>query len=164
MNRLGFTLKKVLKVKPLRKIPETDAIFKNVGKRHQEAREDSGILRISIDTKAKVKVGNLSRGGYSRMRFAPRAADHDQQWDATLIPLGIYELNSQQVMMLFGNSLETTDFIVDGLEMWWNLRREELDHPRDCGDATPYGTLIQNQRYPAADKSFTDLKGWGGLR
>jgi len=128
LNRFGYTLKKVLKVKPLRKIPETDAIFENVGKRHQEAREDSGILRISIDTKAKVKVGNLSRGGYSRMRFVTKAADHDQQWDATLIPLGIYELNSQQVTMLFGNSLETSDFIVDGLEMWWNLRREELDH------------------------------------
>lgn len=62
------------------------------------------------------------------MRFAPQAADHDQHWDATLIPLGIYELNSEQVTMFFGNSLETSDFIVDGLGMWWNLRREALDH------------------------------------
>ena len=70
LNRLGYTLKKVLKTKPLRKIPETDAIFENVAKRHQQAHRDPGILRISIDTKAKVKIGNLSRGGYSRMRLS----------------------------------------------------------------------------------------------
>ena len=128
LNRFGHTLKKVLKAKPLRKIPETDAIFENVANRHQEAQKDSRILRISIDSKAKVKVGNLSRGGYSRMQLAPRAADHDQQWDATLVPLGVYELNTEQVTMFFGNSLETSDFIVDGLQMWWHLRGAELDH------------------------------------
>ena len=94
LNRFGYTLKKVLKTKPLRKIPETDAIFENVAKRHQEAQEDDRILRISIDSKAKVKVGNLSRGGYSRMPLPPKTADHDQQWDATLVPLGIYELTT----------------------------------------------------------------------
>lgn len=127
LNRLGYTLKKVLKIKPLRKIPETDAIFDNVAKRHRQATRDAGILRISIDTKAKVRVGNLSRGGYSRMRLAPKAEDHDQQWDATLVPFGIYELNTDQVTILFGNSLETSDFIVDGLEQWWDLRKAKLD-------------------------------------
>lgn len=34
LNRLGYTLKKVLKTKPLKKIPETDAIFENVHKQH----------------------------------------------------------------------------------------------------------------------------------
>jgi hypothetical protein len=62
------------------------------------------------------------------MQSAPEVADHDQQWDAVLTPLGIYELNTEQVNMVFGNSLETSDFIVDGLEMWWHLRKEALDH------------------------------------
>ena len=66
LNRLGYTLKKVLKTKPLKKIPQTDAIFENVSQQHKLAKSNSRILRISVDVKAKVKVGNLSRKGYSR--------------------------------------------------------------------------------------------------
>ncbi len=65
LNRLGYSLKKVLKCKSLKKIPQTDAIFKNVSFRHNEAKQDKGILRISIErnaalTKAIVKIGELS--------------------------------------------------------------------------------------------------------
>ena len=80
LNRLGYTLKKVLKTKPLKKIPETDAIFENVATQHALAKVNPRILRISIDVKAKVKVGNLSRGGYSRLLEAPEAEDHDLNW------------------------------------------------------------------------------------
>ena len=45
------------------KIPETEAIFSNVSLQHALAQSNPRILRISIDTKAKVKIGNLSRGG-----------------------------------------------------------------------------------------------------
>jgi Rhodopirellula transposase DDE domain len=50
LNRLGYTLKKVLKTKPLKKIPETDAIFENVKRQHDLAQSNPRILRISIDT------------------------------------------------------------------------------------------------------------------
>lgn len=46
LNRLGYTLKKVLKIKPLKKIPETDAIFENVRKHHQSAKLNPRILRV----------------------------------------------------------------------------------------------------------------------
>lgn len=78
LNRLGYTLKKVLKIKPLKKIPETDTIFDNVRQKHELANNNKRILRISCDVKAKVKIGNLSQGGYSRMQNAPIADDHDQ--------------------------------------------------------------------------------------
>lgn len=122
LNRLGYNLKKVLKTKPLKKIPETDAIFENVEKQHSLAKSNPRILRISIDVKAKVKIGNLSRGGYSRLQKAPIAEDHDQKWDAVLVPFGIYELNSDKVSIIFGNSCETSNFIVDALEKWWEQR------------------------------------------
>lgn len=115
LNRLGYTLKKVLKTKPLKKIPQTDAIFENVAQQHALAKLNSRILRISIDVKAKVKVGNLSRGGYSRLQESSIADDHDQKWDAVLVPFAIYELNSDNVFITFGNSSETSDFIVDAL-------------------------------------------------
>jgi Rhodopirellula transposase DDE domain len=123
LNRLGYTLKKVLKTKPLKKIPQTDAIFENVAQQHALAKSNPRILRISIDVKAKVKIGNLSRGGYSRLQKAPIADDHDQKWDAVLVPFGIYELNTDNVFITFGNSGETADFIVDALEQWWSERQ-----------------------------------------
>lgn len=127
LNRLGYTLKKVLKTKPLKKIPQTDAIFENVAQQHALAKLNPRILRVSIDVKAKVKVGNLSRGGYSRLQEAPKAEDHDQKWDAVLVPFAIYELNTDNVFITFGNSGETADFIVDALEKWWSERQFMAD-------------------------------------
>ena len=63
LNRMGYRLKRVQKGKPLRKTPETDAIFANVAAVRQEVRDDPETLEISLDTKAKVAVGDYVRGG-----------------------------------------------------------------------------------------------------
>jgi hypothetical protein len=77
LNRLGYRLRRVQKAKPVKRIEETDAIFEKVRSENQtsDAREDS--LRISIDTKAKVDLGEFSRGGQARGAQAPQAWDHD---------------------------------------------------------------------------------------
>ncbi len=66
MNRLGYRLRRVQKDRPLKRIRETDAIFENVQRENEasDKREDS--LRISIDAKAKVDLGDFSRRGKSR--------------------------------------------------------------------------------------------------
>jgi hypothetical protein len=66
MNRLGYRLRRVQKARPLKRIRETDAIFDNVRRENEasDKREDS--LRISIDAKAKVDLGDFSRRGKSR--------------------------------------------------------------------------------------------------
>ena len=91
LNRLGYRLRKVQKSKPLKKIPETDAIFDNTMKANQEADKNPDYLRISIDVKAKVNIGELSRGGESRGISAIKAADHDMDIEAKLAPVGIFE-------------------------------------------------------------------------
>jgi hypothetical protein len=63
LNRMGYRLKRVQKGKPLKKTKETDAIFANVQAVRQEVRDDPATLEISIDTKAKVAVGDYVRGG-----------------------------------------------------------------------------------------------------
>jgi transposase len=63
LNRMGYRLKRIQKAKPLKKTPETDAIFANVQTVRQEVHDDATTLEISIDTKAKVKEGEYSRGG-----------------------------------------------------------------------------------------------------
>jgi hypothetical protein len=79
LNRLGFKLRSVLKAKPLKKVRQTDDIFAHVERENQasDARADS--LRISIDTKAKLDLGEFSRDGQSRGVAAVKALDHDTQ-------------------------------------------------------------------------------------
>jgi hypothetical protein len=63
LNRMNYRLKRIQKAKPLKKTPETDAIFENIKAVREEARSDPETLEISIDTKAKVDLGEYSRGG-----------------------------------------------------------------------------------------------------
>jgi hypothetical protein len=83
------------------------------------------VLRLSIDSKAKVKIGNLSRGGKARALSAPQADDHDDHWDAVLVPFGIFDVVADQLWIYFGQSAETTDFIVDCLEAWWQAHQDD---------------------------------------
>lgn len=81
------------------------------------------MLRISVDTKAKVKIGDFSRNGKTRATEAPQGLDHDYAADTTLVPLGILNLKNDCADIIFGTSSETSDFIVDGLEVWWNKNK-----------------------------------------
>lgn len=63
MNRLGYRLKRIQKAKPLKKTPQTDAIFANVRAVREEVKSEPETLEISMDTKAKVNQGDYARGG-----------------------------------------------------------------------------------------------------
>jgi len=63
LKRMGYRLKRIQKGKPLKKTKETDAIFANVAAVRRGVRDDPRTLEISIDTKAKVAVGDYCRGG-----------------------------------------------------------------------------------------------------
>ena len=63
LNRMNYRLKRIKKGKPLKKTSETDPIFANVEAVRQEVKDHPQTLEISIDTKAKVAVGDYSRGG-----------------------------------------------------------------------------------------------------
>jgi len=125
LNRLGYRLRRVQKAKPLNKIKETDAIFDNLDavNRASDSREDS--LRISIDTKAKVDLCDSSRGGTSRCKKAVQADHHDMGDKSKLVPLGILEVMTGLFTIIFGVSFETSDFIVDGLEQWWERNKDQ---------------------------------------
>src|SRR5208337_840372 len=116
LNRLGYKLRRVQKTKPLKKIPETDAIFENVRQENQTADDSPDVVRISIDAKAKVDVGDFSRDGESRAAETPRALDHDTQAKKKLVPYGILDVTSSLLSIFIGTSNETSDFIVDCLK------------------------------------------------
>lgn len=111
LNALGYQLRKVKKCRPLKKIPETDAIFEEVHAVNQAADQEAGVLRISLDTKATVKVGPFSRGGYNRREQS--ACDHDFQPAATLTPFGILLPESADNHLWFTEGKVTADFMAD---------------------------------------------------
>lgn len=84
-----------------------------------DARDDT--LRISLDAKATVKIGELSRGGYNRVPVA--AADHDFDLDATVTPFGFLLPQYGDLFLSLGTSKITSDFIVDQLEHLWQTLR-----------------------------------------
>ena len=128
LNKMGYRLRRVQKTKPQKKIPETDAIFANVKSAHAKSDKDDKTLRISIDTKAKIKLGEFSRGGKLRCFEPVKALDHDMEASGILIPFGILEVKQKQFNVVYGNSRETSDFAVDCLEHWWRYRKRHYQH------------------------------------
>jgi len=63
LNRMNYRLKRIQKGKPLKKTKQTDAIFANVRAVREEITGDGATLEISMDTKAKVNLGDYARGG-----------------------------------------------------------------------------------------------------
>jgi Rhodopirellula transposase DDE domain len=63
LNRMNYRLKRLQKGRPLKKTEQTDAIFANVQAVREEVRDQPETLEISMDTKAKVALGDYVRGG-----------------------------------------------------------------------------------------------------
>lgn len=66
LNRMNYRLKRIQKGKPLKKTEETDSIFANVHAAREIYRDDSETLEISVDTKAKVSLGEYVLGGKNK--------------------------------------------------------------------------------------------------
>jgi hypothetical protein len=156
MNRMGFILRKVEKSKPLKKIPETNAIFQQLAVVNKAADADETVLRISMDAKAVVKMGELSRNGRTR---APTAAlDHDYPGD-TVTPLGLF-LPQHDELFIYMVTRATSDCQVDCLkDLWENVKprfprvntfRINIDNGPDCNS---YRTQFMKRMVDFAEES-----------
>ncbi len=117
LNALGYHLKKVKKTQPLKKIPETDAIFKQVGQVNTESDADEAVLRMSVDAKGTVLLDLLSRGGFSRLEV--KALDHDFRPDKMVTPLGIFLPQYNELYIFLVTGRVTSDAIVDCIAAAW---------------------------------------------
>jgi Rhodopirellula transposase DDE domain len=125
LNRMNYRLKRIQKGKPLKKIQETDAIFAHVKEVRDQARNDPEVLEISMDTKAKLSLGDYARGGKTRTDAhgeVTKGWDHDPPAKEKLVPYGILMVATGALLLLFG-SHETSDAWVDALQMWWRQVR-----------------------------------------
>ena len=135
LNAWGYPLRKVAKSKPKKKVPQNDAIFAEIHRANAAADAAEDTLRISMDAKATVKIGEYSRGGSSRVEVA--AADHDFRPVAVVTPFGFVLPKLGDLFLYVSTSKVTSDFIVDSLDdLWSTTLQPRFPHVR---------TLVLNQ-------------------
>jgi hypothetical protein len=143
-------------------------------------------IRISLDTKATIHVGDYSRGGKSRCTRPVKALDHEMMPKEKLVPGGILETASGKAFLFFTESNKTSNFIADGIALWWNTRKENLgtvqrlvinmDNGPECsGRRTQFlermvefsdqsGLEIRLAYYPPYHSKYNAIEHyWGGL-
>ena len=152
LNALDYGLRRVAKSEPLKRIPETDAIFQQVFQINRAVSAQPGVLRLSWDAKAALKIGPFSRGGLSRQPVC--GLDHDFAPLAVLTPFNIYLPEYAEMFMALTSSQLTSDFRVDRLEAIWPILQERFD---------PSGLVInadngpENQSPPCGDSHRTQF-------
>jgi transposase len=103
-----------------------------------------------------------------------------------LIPGGILEPVNGKSFLFFGNSYKTSDFLADGLKLWWEERRKEISHIRhliinmdngsECNGhrsqflyrmaefADMSGLIVQLVYYPPYHSKYNSIERlWAGL-
>jgi hypothetical protein len=80
-------------------------------------------MRVSMDCKATVNIGDYSRGGQTR--GDNQAADHDMGCEEKHTPFGVVDEDSGRLHLSFGSSAKTSDFIIDSLYAWWESQASE---------------------------------------
>jgi transposase len=184
LRDMGIRPQRVEKCKPLKKIPETDAIFQKIHEVNTLADNDPNTIRISVDCKAVIKVGPFSRGGKSRIR--QKASDHDFEPAEKLVPFGIFLPGMVESHFWFSTGPVTADFMADRIEELWgklskrfpNVRRLVINAdngPESSGQRTQWmkrlvglsdaaGITIELAYYPPYHSKYNPVERlWGVL-
>jgi hypothetical protein len=74
--------------KTAKKVEMTEPIFEQLAIVNKQAKDDPTILRLSLDAKATVKIGNFARGG--KTRAEAEGNDHDFNPKEKVTPYGIF--------------------------------------------------------------------------
>jgi len=90
------------------------------------ADQDETVLRVSMDAKARVKIGAFSRGGTSRIEV--KASDHDFNSKESVTPVGLFLPQFDDLFMYMVKSRVTADCLVDCLQRWWESVRKRFAH------------------------------------
>lgn len=148
-----------------------------------QAATSDHVKRVSLDCKATVLLGDVSRGGDTRGEH--RACEHDLGLKAKYLPCGLVDEESGPLAITFGSSAKTRDCIVDALAAWgaaWDAREQvalarlqiKMDNgPESRGRRTPLlhrrvefcasmGKPMQLLYSPPYHRKYHPLaRGWG---
>ena len=90
----------------------------------EEVAGDKTVLRMSLDAKATVKVGEFSRNGKNRILI--KALDHDFQPKESVTPYGILLPDYNRLYIYVSQGRVTSDFIADCIADCWQQIKAEF--------------------------------------
>jgi len=100
--------------------------LRNISEIKQDVEDKETVLRMSLDAKATVKVGEFSRNGKSRV--LRKGLDHDFQPDEEITPYGILLPDYDHIYLYFTAGRVTSDFIADCIQDCWE--EVKIDFPQ----------------------------------
>jgi hypothetical protein len=123
LKDLGFSLKCNRKRFTGPPYPERDRQFRYI-RRVRKLFVTAGHPIISVDAKKKELIGNFKNPGLTWCHEAEDVNVHDFRQDAVgrAVPYGIYDLQHNLGYVVVGTSAETSEFAVDAIVWWWELK------------------------------------------
>ena len=142
LKKHGFVKRKPFKNKACGKHVDRNAQFERIAEL-RKIYEAAGNPVISVDTKKKELIGNLSRGGKIYTTETIEVFDHDFPTlaEGVAIPHTIYDTVLNKAYVTIGTSRDTSEFACDSIREWWNR----------------YGRLL----YPNATSILMQMDGGG---
>lgn len=123
LKTAGYVKRKPLKAILVGKSPDREAQFLVITTFVRLFSLSKTTPMLSMDTKKKELVGNLTRNKavYCKDGKTLKTFDHDFKNLAIekAVPHGIYDIRLLKGYVTLGNSHETADFVVDNIEHWW---------------------------------------------
>lgn len=110
-----------------------------------------------------MNIGEFSRNGKSRDKENKKASDHDMNPVTKSVPFGILDVLNGAMSIFFGISAETSDFIADCVESWWDANRVSYSHIRELVMNTDCGPNTAGNRTQFL-KRMTEFADKSGLR
>ena len=96
--------------------------------------------------------------GKARTIEPKSADDHDTEWQASLVPFGILNTQSDQLSIYMGQSAETTDLIVDCLTEWWHNNQSDYTELEELVINLDGGPAIRNDVHNSSSASWSYLR------
>jgi hypothetical protein len=120
LDRHDYHERKALRMEPLSRHPDRNSQFETIARLKSEYLDSTDPI-LSIDLKARERLGNFFRTGTLWTRQTIRVFDHDfaefaQGW---VLPHGIYDLKQNRGYIHLGTSHDTSEFACDCLKDWW---------------------------------------------
>jgi len=122
LSEQGYSLQANRKTREGNQHPDRNAQFEHINSR-VKARKRLGEPAISVDTKKKEKLGNMSNGGREHEpKGRPReTTTHDflDKKKGKAVPYGVYDIHRNEAVVLVGISHDTAEFAVAAIRLWW---------------------------------------------
>jgi transposase len=121
LKKHGYVKRKPLKKKAGGGHVNRNAQFERIAElRKLYETEDNPV--ISVDTKKKELIGNLSRNGKIYTTETIEVYDHDfpSLAEGVAVPHTIYDTVQNKAYVTIGTSRDTSEFACDSIRQWWN--------------------------------------------